>query len=133
MASRGITGCRMPAPATSSGIGCAPCRTRIRCTYEVTAATCFHQDDYAASWTSRGHLAKANQVRDAFAGNPLIKADAVKIFLDGVLEGSFTSPLPPNAGMLENYQHPHSGPGSRQRRGEHHRRQRGCGQQRIVN
>ena len=32
MASRGITGCRMPAPTTSSGVGCARCRTRICCT-----------------------------------------------------------------------------------------------------
>ncbi|WP_109422616.1 amidohydrolase, partial [Aeromonas caviae] len=75
----------------------------------VTAATCFNQDDYSGKLDIDGHLAKANQVRDAFAGNPLIKADAVKIFLDGVLEGDpFTSPpFLPNAGMLENYQHPH--------------------------
>jgi len=71
----------------------------------VTAATCFHQDDYSGKLDIAGHLAKASQVRDAFAGNP----DAVKIFLDGVLEGDpFTSPpFLPNAGMLENYQHPH--------------------------
>lgn len=75
----------------------------------VTAATCFHQDDYSGKLDIAGHLAKASQVRDAFAGNPLIKADTVKIFLDGVLEGDpFTSPpFLPNAGMLENYQNPH--------------------------
>lgn len=75
----------------------------------VTAATCFNQDDYSGKLDIDGHLAKANQVRDAFAGNPLIKADAVKIFLDGVLEGDpFTSPpFLPNAGMLGNYHHPH--------------------------
>ena len=75
----------------------------------VTAATCFNQDDYSGKLDIDGHLAKANQVRDAFAGNPLIKADAVKIFLDGVLEGDpFTSPpFLPNAGMLENYHSPH--------------------------
>ncbi|MBV7470428.1 amidohydrolase [Aeromonas sp. sif0611] len=75
----------------------------------VTAATCFHQDDYSGKLDIAGHLAKASQVRDTFAGNPLIKADTVKIFLDGVLEGDpFTSPpFLPNAGMLENYQNPH--------------------------
>ena len=75
----------------------------------VTAATCFHQDDYSGKLDIAGHLAKASQVRDAFAGNLLIKADTVKIFLDGVLEGDpFTSPpFLPNAGMLENYQNPH--------------------------
>ena len=75
----------------------------------ITAATCFHQDDYSGKLDIAGHLAKASQVRDAFAGNPLIKADTVKIFLDGVLEGDpFTSPpFLPNAGMLENYQNPH--------------------------
>ncbi len=75
----------------------------------VTAATCFHQDDYSGKLDIASHLAKASQVRDAFAGNPLIKADTVKIFLDGVLEGDpFTSPpFLPNAGMLENYQNPH--------------------------
>ena len=40
----------------------------------VTAATCFNQDDYSGKLDIDGHLAKANQVRDAFAGNPLIKA-----------------------------------------------------------
>ncbi|MBC8674425.1 hypothetical protein H2136_22225 [Aeromonas hydrophila] len=53
----------------------------------ITAATCFHEDDYSGKLDIEGHLAKATQVRSAFAGNPLIKADAVKIFLDGVLEG----------------------------------------------
>ena len=57
----------------------------------VTAATCFNQDDYSGKLDIDGHLAKANQVRDAFAGNPLIKADAVKIFLDGVLEGALSA------------------------------------------
>lgn len=75
----------------------------------ITAATCFHQDDYSGKLDIAGHLAKASQVRSAFADNPLIKADAVKIFLDGVLEGDpfTTPPFLPNAGMLENYQNPH--------------------------
>ncbi|UUM70639.1 amidohydrolase [Aeromonas veronii] len=75
----------------------------------VTAATCFHEDDYSGKLNIGGHLAKANRVRDQFAGDPLIKADAVKIFLDGVLEGDpfSTPPFLPNAGMLTNYQTPH--------------------------
>lgn len=75
----------------------------------VTAATCFHEDDYSGKIDIGGHLAKANRVRDQFTGDPLIKADAVKIFLDGVLEGDpfSTPPFLPNAGMLANYQTPH--------------------------
>lgn len=75
----------------------------------ITAATCFNEDDYSGKLDIEGHLAKANQVRDTFANNPQIKADAVKIFLDGVLEGDpFSSPpFLPNAGMLANYQNPH--------------------------
>lgn len=75
----------------------------------VTAATCFSADDYQGKLDIEGHLAKANQVRAAFANDPLIKADAVKVFLDGVLEGDpfSTPPFLPNAGMLTNYQTPH--------------------------
>ncbi|MGL6070491.1 amidohydrolase [Craterilacuibacter sp.] len=74
----------------------------------VTAASCFNADDYAGKVDIAGHLKKANEVRQAFAGNPLIKADAVKIFVDGVLEGDPFSepPFLPNAGMLANYQTP---------------------------
>lgn len=109
MASRGITGVQ---DACANDF----IRERLRKMQDqdllhmrVTAATCFHQDDYAGRLDIEGHLAKANQVRDAFAGNPLIKADTVKIFLDGVLEGDpfTTPPFLPNAGMLENYLHPH--------------------------
>lgn len=75
----------------------------------VTAATCFIGDDYAGKVDIAGHLKKAQEVRAAFANNPLIKADAVKIFADGVLEGDPFSkpPFTPNAGMLHNYQTPH--------------------------
>ena len=75
----------------------------------VTAATCFIDDDYKGKVDIAGHLKKAQEVRAAFADNPLIKADAVKIFADGVLEGdSFSNPpFSPNAGMLHNYQTPH--------------------------
>lgn len=75
----------------------------------VTAATCFISDDYKGKVDIAGHLKKAREVRDSFAGNPLIKADAVKIFADGVLEGDPFSkpPFSPNAGMLHHYQKPH--------------------------
>ncbi len=75
----------------------------------VTAATCFIDDDYKGKVDIAGHLKKAQEVRAAFADNPLIKADAVKIFADGVLEGgSFSNPpFSPNAGMLHTYQTPH--------------------------
>lgn len=75
----------------------------------VTAATCFIADDYAGKVDIPAHLKKAQEVRAAFANNPLIKADAVKIFADGVIEGDPFSqpPFTPNAGMLHNYQTPH--------------------------
>lgn len=75
----------------------------------VTAATCFIADDYAGKLDIAGHLKKAQDVRAAFANNPLIKADAVKIFADGVLEGDPFSkpPFTPNAGMLHSYHTPH--------------------------
>ncbi len=75
----------------------------------ITAATCFIADDYKGKVDIAGHLKKAQEVRAAFADNPLIKADAVKIFADGVLEGDPFSkpPFSPNAGMLHNYQTPH--------------------------
>ncbi|NBF04541.1 amidohydrolase family protein [Pseudomonas sp. Fl5BN2] len=78
----------------------------------VTAATCFISDDYKGKVDIAGHLKKAQEVRAAFANNPLIKADAVKIFADGVLEGDPFSkpPFSPNAGMLHNYQTPHLKP-----------------------
>src|SRR3990167_6185758 len=39
----------------------------------VTAATCFIADDYAGKLDIAGHLKKAQDVRAAFANNPLIK------------------------------------------------------------
>lgn len=75
----------------------------------ITAATCFSEDDCKGKVDIAGHLKKARNVRAAFASNPLIKADAVKIFADGVLEGDSLRkpPFSPNAGMLHNYQTPH--------------------------
>ena len=48
-------------------------------------------------------VAKAKDIRAHFAGNPLIKADTVKIFADGVLEGNPLADPPtlPNGAVLE--------------------------------
>ena len=109
MASRGITGIQDACATDFIRKRLLNMQKRGLLHMRVTAATCFHQDDYSGKLDIAGHLAKASQVRSAFADNPLIKADAVKIFLDGVLEGDpfTTPPFLPNAGMLENYQHPH--------------------------
>ena len=109
MASRGITGVQDACATDFIRQRLLSMQARGLLQMRITAATCFHEDDYSGKLDIEGHLAKATQVRSAFAGNPLIKADAVKIFLDGVLEGDpFTSPpFLPNAGMLENYHSPH--------------------------
>lgn len=46
---------------------------------------------------------KANEVRARYANHPLIKADTVKLFADGVLEGNpfATPPTLPNGAMIE--------------------------------
>ena len=74
----------------------------------VTTATCFSVEDYAGVVDIPARLEKARAVREEFVYNPLIKADVVKIFLDGVLEGDpfATPPFLPTAGMLSNYQVP---------------------------
>ena len=74
----------------------------------VTVATCFANEDYAGVVDIPTRLAKARAVREEFNDNSLIKADVVKIFLDGVLEGDpfATPPFLPTAGMLNNYQMP---------------------------
>lgn len=74
----------------------------------VSTATCFASDDYTGTVDIPTRLTKAREVREEFAGNSLIKADVVKIFLDGVLEGDpFAAPVfLPTAGMLNNYQMP---------------------------
>ncbi len=75
----------------------------------VTEAICFIEEDYAGTTDIDKHIEKAKAVRAALEGNPLIKADVIKIFADGVLEGDpFTDPpFVPNAGMIANYQIPH--------------------------
>jgi hypothetical protein len=74
----------------------------------ITAATCFNQDDYSGKLDIDGHLAKANQVRDAFAGNPHQGRCGQDLPRRRAGGGSLHQPpFLPNAGMLENYQHPH--------------------------
>lgn len=74
----------------------------------VTMATCFSSEDYTGVVDISSRLVKARAVREEFSDNPLIKADVVKVFLDGVLEGDpFATPaFLPTAGMLSNYQMP---------------------------
>ena len=53
-------------------------------------------------------VAAAGKVREKYASNPLIKADTVKLFADGVLEGSPLAkpPILPNAASLRPYLQP---------------------------
>jgi predicted amidohydrolase YtcJ len=55
-----------------------------------------------------GMVASAKAVRDKYAANPLIHADAVKLFADGVLEGNpyAMPPTPPESPSLKPYLHP---------------------------
>jgi predicted amidohydrolase YtcJ len=49
-----------------------------------------------------------SRVREQYAGDPLIHAKSVKIFIDGVIEGDplATPPTLPNAAVLSNYRQP---------------------------
>lgn len=109
MASRGITSIQDACATDFIRDRLLEMQTQGLLNMRITAATCFNEDDYSGKLDIEGHLAKATQIRDTFANNPQIKADAVKIFLDGVLEGDPFSapPFLPNAGMLANYQNPH--------------------------
>jgi len=53
-------------------------------------------------------IAKATAVRDKYSGNPLIKADTVKLFADGVLEGDpyAVPPTLPDSPSLKPYLQP---------------------------
>ena len=55
-----------------------------------------------------GLVAQAVKVRERYAGNPLIRADAVKLFADGVLEGdpNASPPTPPESPSLKPYLQP---------------------------
>lgn len=54
------------------------------------------------------HFAKLKEMRDSHADSPLIAANAVKLFADGVLEGNplTAPPTLPVAAMLENFKQP---------------------------
>lgn len=54
------------------------------------------------------HFTKLKEMRDSHAGSPLIEANAVKLFADGVLEGNplTAPPTLPVAAMLENFKQP---------------------------
>lgn len=53
-------------------------------------------------------VSKAVQIRSKYASNPLIRADFIKLFADGVTEGNpyAIPPTLPNAASLENYLQP---------------------------
>ncbi|MBS0396763.1 MAG: amidohydrolase family protein, partial [Proteobacteria bacterium] len=66
----------------------------------------FRRADGAIDWDAM--LARAGAVRARYANNPLIRADTVKLFADGVMEGNPLA-VPPtlgNAAMLEPYLQP---------------------------
>ena len=64
-------------------------------------STRFQRADGSVDFDSM--VRKAEEVRARYASNPLIKADTVKLFADGVLEGNpfATPPTLPNGAMLE--------------------------------
>jgi len=77
----------------------------------ATLALYFDPDDYKSadgSFDGAALLADAGAVRDKYAGAPLIKADYLKLFADGVLEGDPLSvpPTLPNAAMSRDYLQP---------------------------
>ena len=62
-----------------------------------------------------GLVAEAQRVRAKYAANPLVRADAVKLFADGVLEGDpyATPPTAPESPSLKPYLHPIFGRGAK--------------------
>lgn len=80
-------------------------------TFRLTAALYPHLSDYA---NEQGEvdidkvLNRFDVIRKSFTGNPLIKTDAAKIFVDGVIEGNplVTPPTLPNAAELQHYHQP---------------------------
>src|SRR5262249_61426910 len=55
-----------------------------------------------------GILAKATAIRAKYANNPLLRADYIKVFADGVLAGSpyATPPTLPNGASLRPFKQP---------------------------
>jgi len=66
----------------------------------------FHRADGSVDFDTM--VAKAQAVRAKYAGNPLLRADMVKIFADGVLEGNpfANPPTLPNGAVLEPFLQP---------------------------
>lgn len=77
----------------------------------ATLALYFDPSEYKSadgSFDGATLLADAGAIRDKYAGAPLIKADYLKLFADGVLEGDPLSvpPTLPNAAMSRDYLQP---------------------------
>lgn len=86
-------------------------QARGHLTVRATLAQYFNPDDIRkpdGSIDYDGIVARATAVRDKYAHNPLIHADAVKLFADGVLEGDPLSipPTPPESPSLKPYLQP---------------------------
>ncbi len=66
----------------------------------------YQQDDGSVDYVSL--LAKAGAIRDKYAASPLIRADYLKLFADGVLEGDPLSvpPTLPNGALSRDYLQP---------------------------
>ncbi|MDH3646807.1 MAG: amidohydrolase family protein [Gammaproteobacteria bacterium] len=82
-----------------------------RQTFRLTLALfpSFRRYENAAGQPNIGQMvADMSAIRDKYADHPLIRADTVKLFVDGVIEGDPQSvpPTLPNAAQLEPYQQP---------------------------
>jgi predicted amidohydrolase YtcJ len=102
----GITG-MMDAMAAPDGV---PVYDKLLASHRLTVRTTlaqfydparFRRTDGTVDWDAM--LSRAREIRAHFAGNPLIAADTVKLFADGVLEGNpfAVPPTLPNAAVLE--------------------------------
>lgn len=86
-------------------------QSRGHLTVRATLAQYFNPDDVRkpdGTIDYDGMVAKARAARAKYAGNPLIRADAVKLFADGVLEGDplATPPTAPESPSLKPYWQP---------------------------
>ena len=80
-------------------------------TFRLTAALYPHFSDYAMgenNFDIEAILSDFSKARARFSEHPLIKADAAKVFMDGVIEGNpLVAPATlPNAAQLSNYHQP---------------------------
>ena len=77
----------------------------------ATLALYFNPGKFTAadgSFDAERLLAEASAIREKYASNPLIKADYLKLFADGVMEGDplSTPPTLPNAALSRDYLQP---------------------------